>query len=176
MVSDEPWKKLIKNNKETTMKTLTIKQEMIEELDSDESKLEFANSVISMFEDPEPTTNSLTAKALYEGLNVDLPALQISAPFDSKNMWAPEYRRYRMTQAGYVPVCLDSSYDDYEYRYLDDMSDSEVRSFMAEVGRKRCHCKGRRGHLKFLQHVRLACATYCIEADRECCLDNFNVL
>ena len=155
------------------MRTLTIKQNMVEKLDSDESKLEFANTVISMFIEPEPITNSLTAKALAEGLNVNLPALQIGAPFDSKNMWAPEYSRYHITQAGYVPVNLNCSYDDYEYRYLEDMSDSEVRSFIIEVGREMSHSKGRSGHLKFLRYVRLASATYCIEAGRESCFDNF---
>ena len=152
------------------MKTLTIKQKMVEGLDSDESKLEFANTVMSMFVEPEPATSSITAKALYDGLNIDLPALRISAPFDSKNMWAPEYRRYHITQAGYVPVDLDCGYDDYEYRYLEDMSDSEVRSFIVEVGRKISHSTGKRGHHKFLRYIRLASISYCIEADRENCI------
>lgn len=155
------------------MKTLTIKQEMVEGLDSDECKLEFANTVISMFIEPEPTTNSLNAKALYEGLNVDLPELRIGAPFISKNMGAAEVKRYHMTQAGYVPVVLDCAYDDYKYRYLDDMSDIEVRAFFAGVDRSMSHSKGKRDHLKFLRYMRHVCATYCIEANRENCLDNF---
>ena len=40
------------------MKTLTIKQEMVEGLESDERKLEFANTVISMFIEPEPKYDS----------------------------------------------------------------------------------------------------------------------
>lgn len=155
------------------MKTLTINQELVEGLDSDERKLEFANTVISMFIEPKPTTNSLTAKGLYEGLNVDLPALRIGAPFVSKNMGTAEVRRYHMTQAGYVPVVLDCAYDDYEYRYLDEMSDSEVRSFFAGVDRNMSHSKGKRDHLKFLSYMRKVCAIYCIEANRESCLDKF---
>lgn len=155
------------------MKTLTIKKEMVEGLDSDERKLEFANTVISMFIEPETTINSLTAKGLCEGLNVDLPALRIGAAFDSKNMGAAEVRRYHMTQAGYVPVDLDCGYDDYKYRYLDNMSDSEVRTFIASVDRNVRHSTGKRDHLKFLRYIRLACATYCIEANRENCLDKF---
>ena len=155
------------------MKTLTIKQELVEGLDSDERKLEFANTVISMFIEPEPTTNSLTAKGLYEGLNIDLPKLRIGAPFDSKNMGVADVRRYHMTQAGYVPVNLDCGYDDFKYRCLDEMSDSEVRSFSASVDRKICHSTGKRDYLKFLRYMRHACAIYCIEANRENCLNKF---
>ena len=35
------------------MKTLTIKRDIIESLDSDERKLEFANHVIALLSDPE---------------------------------------------------------------------------------------------------------------------------
>lgn len=156
------------------MKTLTIHHDLIDNLDSDASKLEFANTVISMFEDDEPETNSLTAQALYKGLNRDLPALHISAPFKSKNMSAPEVKRYHMTRAGYVPISLDCRYDDYEYRFLDKMTDSEISSFIATVERKISHSKGKRDFMKFLRYIREACAIYCIESDRENCLRNFN--
>jgi hypothetical protein len=38
------------------MKTLTIKRDMIDSLDSDESKLAFANSLIALFSDPTKET------------------------------------------------------------------------------------------------------------------------
>ncbi len=155
------------------MKTVTIKQEIVDGLNTDERKLDFVNALISMFIEPEPATSSLTAKSLHEGLNVDLPALRIGASFDSRNMGTAEVRRYHMTQGGYVPVCLDCGYDDYEYRYLDDMSDNEVRSFLADVDRNISHSKGKRDHLKFLRYLHKACSIYCIEENRENCLDNF---
>jgi len=155
------------------MKTLTIKQDMVEELDSDESKLRFANDVISMLAEHEPTITSVTVESLRKGLNADLPPLRIGVKFDSNNMGVTEVRRYQMMQSGYVPVSLHCGYKDYEYRRLDDMSDSEIRSFIEVVNREISHSKGKRGHLKFLRYLRLACGTYCIEADRENCLNRF---
>ena len=52
------------------MKTLTIKREMMEPLDSDESKLDFANSVIALFADHE-AERGMVSEELQDGLNVD---------------------------------------------------------------------------------------------------------
>lgn len=152
------------------MRTLTINHEMIDALDTDAAKLEFANNVISMFKDAEPETKSLNAQALYKGLNRDLPSLRIGVSFDTKNMGAAEVKRYHMVRSGYVPLSLDCRYEDYEYRFLDNMSDSEVRSFIAALCRKISHCKNKRDYRNFLWYMRRACSVYCIEKNREDCL------
>jgi len=155
------------------MKTLTIKQEMVDELDSDENKLRFANDIISVFTEHEPITSSDTVEALRDGLNVDLPPLQIRAEFDSKNMGVTEIRRYHLAQSGYVPVSLDCGYKDYKYRRLDNMSDSELRSFFLMVEAKMSRSKGKRAFLKFLRYLHFACSIYCIEAGHENCLTDY---
>lgn len=152
------------------MKTLTIMRDTIDLLGSDESKLEFANSVISLFTDSE-STDSTTNYRLQNGLNVDIPEPLDGAPlFDSKNMAASQFKRFSMVRAGYVPATLDCGYEDYSYLKLKDMSDNELIKYLKYVELKILHSKGKREHLKFLNYIRLSSKIYCINADRDSCL------
>jgi hypothetical protein len=136
------------------MQTLTIKQDSIKSLDSDESKLDFANSVIELLSDPKKSSSSEINEALSEGLNVDLPEPMEGAPdFDSSNMIAPEYKRYSRLKAGYVPKRLYCSYAEYEYKHLSELSQSEFDDKWKSVGVKIEHSKGQRDHVKFLEYL-----------------------
>ena len=143
------------------MKTLTIKQDSIKSLDSDESKLEFANSVITLLSDPKKISNSEIDKALSNGLNSDLPEPMDGAPdFDSSNMIAPEYKRYSMLRAGFVPAGdkgLDCSYSEYEYKHLSDLSESQFESQWKSAVSKIKQSKGKRDLVKFLEYL---CSIY----------------
>ena len=136
------------------MKTLTIKREMVESLDSDESKLDFANTIKSMFIEPEPSTNSPTAKALHDGLNVDLPEPLAGSPeFDSSNMAAAEHKRFSMVRAGYFPVSLNCGYADYEYKHHHDFSRDEMIDMFCDVGSKKSRSKSKRDFIVFLDYI-----------------------
>lgn len=140
------------------MKTLTIKQDIIDSLGSDESKLEFANSVIALLSDSEdPQQSSQNGEALSQGLNSDLPEPMKGAPdFDSGNMDAPEFRRYSLLMAGYVPAGkngLNCSYSDYEYRQLSDMTEHEIESLWNMAAAKIKQSRGKRDYVKFLNYL-----------------------
>lgn len=145
------------------MKTLTIEHSMVETLDSDDSKLEFINSIITLLTDGKTANNSLS-----NGLNVDLPEPLDGAPvFDSKNMGVTEVRRFYMLQAGHVPVSLDCGYADYKYKDIRDMSDDELFRYLICVNKKIKSTKDKRNFLNFLNHIQLTIKTYCINTDRE---------
>jgi hypothetical protein len=139
------------------MKTLTIKRDIIDSLDTDESKLEFANSVIALLSDPKKSSSGKIDEALSSGLNSDLPEPMAGAPdFDSSNMSAPEFRRYSLLRAGYVPAGgkrLDCGYSEYEYKHLSDLSERKFESFWKEAGAMIKQSKGKRDHVKFLQYL-----------------------
>jgi hypothetical protein len=139
------------------LKTLTIKQDMIDSLDSDKKKLEFANSVINLFSDSKTTTGSRLDQELFNGLNPDIPKPMDGAPdFDSDNMSAPEFRRYSLLRAGYVPAGskgLNCGYSDYEYKHLSTLSKPEFDDLWRSVGIRVKQSKGKRDYLKFLKYV-----------------------
>ena len=139
------------------MKTLTIKRGIIDSLDSDESKLEFANSVIAMLSDPQKPSSGKIDEVLSSGLNSDLPEPMVGAPdFDSSNMGAAEYKRYSMVRAGYVPAGgkgLNCSYDKYEYKHLSELSEIEFDSHWNSAISKIKQSKGKKGYVKFLEYL-----------------------
>lgn len=135
------------------MKTLTIKCEMVDSLDSDESKLDFANSVITLLTDRQ-TVKSTTEEILTKGLNDDLPEpLEGSPEFDSSNMAAAEYKRFSMVRAGNFPVNLNCGYADYRYKHRDEFSEDELAEMFSEVGLKMYRSKGKRDFLVFLGYI-----------------------
>ena len=136
------------------MKTLTIKHEMVESLDSEESKLKFVDTLKSMFQEPEPSTNSGTTKASYDGLNVDLPEpLPGSPEFDSSNMAAAEYKRFSMVRAGFFPVTLNCGYADYAYKHHEDFSRDEMIDMFCDVSSKKSRGKGKRDFIVFFDYI-----------------------
>ena len=139
------------------MKTLTIKQESIDSLDSYKSKLEFANSIIILLSNSEQTLNSEIDESLSDGLNSDLPEPMAGAPaFDYSNMGAAEYKRYSMVRAGYVPAGgkgLNCSYDKYEYKHLSELSEIEFESHWNSAVSKIKQSKGKKGYVKFLEYL-----------------------
>ena len=154
------------------MKMLTIKQELVEGLDSDKSKIEFADTVKLMFENPKLTTSGITYQTLRKRLNTNnFPRLHLGVvPIGTRGMSAATLMRYEFSKVGYVPVSFDCSYDDYEYEFLCDMTDSQVISFLVVVNKEKTNIKGRRGYMKYLRYLHLVCFAYCIEEDRENCL------
>ena len=134
------------------MKTLTIKQDIIDSLDSDKKKLEFANSIIDLLSDSKKTTGSR-----FDGLIPDIPKPMDGAPdFDSENMSASEFRRYSLLRAGYVPAGskgLNCGYSDYEYKHLSTLSKPEFDGLWQSVGIRVKQSKGKRDYLKFLKYV-----------------------
>ena len=139
------------------MKTLTIKRDIIDSLDSDESKLAFANSVIAALSDPKKSPSGTVAEALTEGFNSDLPEPMDGAPdFDSSNMAAAEYKRYSMVRAGYVPAAgksLYCGYSEYEYKHLSELSEIEFDSHWESAISKIKHSKGKKDYIKFLEYL-----------------------
>jgi hypothetical protein len=139
------------------LKTLTIKQDIIDKLDSDKSKLEFANSVITLMSGSGQTLSNKFDEALGEGLNSDLPEPMDGAPdFDSSNMSAPEVRRYSLLKAGYVPAGrkgLNCGYSGYEYKHLSDLSQLEFDFFRSSVWSNIDESKGKKGYVKFLRYL-----------------------
>ena len=139
------------------MNTLTIKQDIINSLDSDESKLEFANSVIAMLSDPQKPSSGKIDEALSSGLNSDLPEPMVGAPdFDSSNMGAAEYKKYSMVRAGYVPAGgkgLNCGYSEYEYKHVSELSESEFESHWNSALSKSKHTKGKKDYIKFLEYL-----------------------
>ncbi len=135
------------------MKTLTIKSEMVESLDSDESKLDFANSLIALLTDLEAVKKT-TSESLQDGLNVDLPEPMDGAPeFDSSNMVAPEFKRFSMVQAGFFPVRFDCGYAAYTYKHRDDFSDEDLLELYSDISTKIRRSKGRKDFLVFLNYI-----------------------
>lgn len=139
------------------MKTLTIKQDIIDSLDSDKKKLEFANSIIDLLSDSEKTTGSKHDEILLNGLNAEIPIPMDGAPdFDSDNMSAPEFRRYSLLRAGYVPAGirgLDCSYSDYEYKHLSTFSKFEIDSLWELTISKLQQNWKKRDYSKFLRYL-----------------------
>ncbi len=136
------------------MKTLTIKREMIEALESDESKLDFATAVIEILTVREPITGK-TGRLLQDGLNVDIPKpLESSPEFDSSNMSAAQFKMFSMVRAGFFPVHLNCGYADYKYKHLDDYSDDELADLFCDVSSKIYKSKGKKGFLFFLNYLR----------------------
>jgi len=136
------------------LKTLTIKQADIDSLDSDESKLEFVNSVIALLSGSEKTLNAKLDDELSLGLNPDLPEPMEDAPdFDSNNMCAPEFRRYSFLKAGYVPKSLYCSYSKYAYCHLSDLTYDKIFDLMSSASLKIGQSKGKRDYLKFLTYL-----------------------
>ena len=135
------------------MKTLTIKREMVESLESDESKLDFANFVIASLTDRE-LTNGMTGEIYQEGLNHDLPEpLEGSPEFDSSNMCAAEFKRFSQVRAGFFPVNLDCGYADYRYKHRDDYSEDDLAEKFSDVGSKIWRSKGKKDFLIFLNYM-----------------------
>jgi hypothetical protein len=149
------------------MKTLTIKRDMIDSLDSDESKLAFANSVIALLSDPQKPSSGKIDEALSLGLNSDLPEPMAGAPdFDSSNMAAPEYKRYSMVRAGYVPAGgkgLYCGYSEYEYKHLSELSEIEFESLWSSAAYELTQSKGKRNHAKFLQYLYEICRLFSLQ-------------
>jgi len=144
-------------NKDRTMKTLTIKRDMITSLDSDESKLEFTNQVIALLSDPNKISSGKIDEALIEGLNLDIPEPMRGTPdFDSSNMAAAEYKRYSMVRAGYVPAGgrgLNCSYDEYEYKHLSELSEGEFESHWDSAILKLKQDWKKKDYAKFLKYL-----------------------
>ena len=149
------------------MKTLTIKRDIIDALNSDESKLAFANSVIALFSDPKKSPSGTVAEALTEGFNSDLPEPMEGAPdFDSSNMAAAEYKRYSMVKAGYVPAAgksLYCGYSEYEYKHLSELSEFEFSSLWRSAEYKLTQSKGKRDYAKFLKYLCDICSWFSFE-------------
>ncbi|WDP91090.1 MAG: hypothetical protein HUN04_15860 [Desulfobacter sp.] len=139
------------------MKTLTIKQNMIKSLDSDESKLEFANTVIALISGSEKTVKGEFKHILSKGLNTDIPEPMEGAPdFDSSNMAAPAFRRYSLLKAGYVPAGykgLNCGYSGYDYRHLSTLSESEVNFLWRAAEGKLKQSDGKRDYTNFLKYL-----------------------
>ena len=139
------------------MKTITIKQDIIDSLNSDKSKLEFANSLIALMSDTEQTPDNKIDEKLINGLNSDLPEPMDGAPdFDPNNMSAPEFRRYSMLRGGYVPAGgkgLYCGYSEYEYKHLSELSQLEFDFYRSSVWSKIDESKGKRGYVKFLNYL-----------------------
>ena len=139
------------------MNTLTIKQDIIDSLGSDESKIEFANQVIAALSDPEKISCSKIDEALIEGLNSDLPEPMEGAPdFDSSNIGASGFKMYSMVRAGYVPAGgkgLNCSYDKYEYKHLSELLESEFELHWEYAISKIKHTKGKKDYIKFLEYL-----------------------
>lgn len=134
------------------MKTLTITRVMIESLDSVESKLDFANSVIALLTDCEPP-KGIFGEILQEGFNDDLPEpLEGSPEFDSSNMGAAEYRRFSMVRAGYFPVHLNCGYSDYAYKHRDDYSEEALSDMYSSIYNIIRRSKGKKDFLIFLKY------------------------
>jgi hypothetical protein len=135
------------------MKTLTIKREMVESLDSVESKLEFADVAIALLTDREPT-KGMTGEVLQEGLNDDLPEqIEGSPEFDSSNMGAAEFKRFSMVRAGFFPVHLNCGYADYRYKHWDDYSEDDLADMFSDVGIKGSRNKGKKNFVAFLNYI-----------------------
>lgn len=136
------------------MKTLTIKKADIASLDSDESKLEFVNTVIALLSGSEETLTCMPDGALSMGLNSDLPEPMEGAPdFDSNNMSAPEVRRYSFLRAGYVPKNLNCGYSGYEYLHLRTLSKPRIDLFWRSAGFKLKESKGKSDYVTFLRYL-----------------------
>ena len=136
------------------MKTLTIKREMVESLESDESKLDFANFVIASLTDRE-LTNGMASEIYQEGLNHDLPEpLEGSPEFDSSNMCAAEYKRFSQVRAGYLPMNLKCGYADYTYKHWDAYSHEVLVDHLFNVGYMIRRNKGKKKFLVFLSYIR----------------------
>ena len=146
------------------MKTLTIKRGIIDSLYSDESKLEFANSVIALLSDPQKPSSGKIDEALSSGLNSDLPEPMVGAPdFDSSNMSASGFKMYSMVRAGYVPAGgrgLNCRYSEYEYKHLSELSEIEFDSLWSSAGYKLTQSKGKRDHAKFLKYLCDICSWF----------------
>jgi hypothetical protein len=143
------------------LRTITIKQDIVDSLDSDQQKIEFANSVIGLLSDSIRTTDRQHDEVLINGLNQDIPEPMDGAPeFDSANMSAPEYKRYSLLRAGYVPAggnglfgSLDCPYSDYIYKHLSTLSKSKFDYLRQSVESKIKQSKGKRDYLKFLKYL-----------------------
>lgn len=143
------------------MRTITLKQNIIETLDSDEKKLEFANSVIGLLSDSKTTTDSSIDEVLINGLNTDIPKPMEGAPdFDSDNMSASEFKRYSMVSAGYVPAggngvigSLDCGYSAYKYKQLTTLSRVEIDSLWHAAIEKLKQNWKKRSYAKFLSYL-----------------------
>lgn len=134
------------------MKTLTITREMIESLDSVESKLDFADSVIALITDRKPIMG-MTGEKLLEGLNVDLPEpLEGSPEFDSSNICATEFKRFSWVRAGYFPMHLNCGYSDYTYKHRDDYSEEALLDMSSSIRSKIRQSKGKKDFLVFLDY------------------------
>ena len=134
------------------MKTLTIKRDMVESLDSDESKLDFVNSVIALLTDREPTTG-MPGEIFQEGLNVDIPEpLEGSPEFDSSNMSAAQFKMFSMVRAGYFPVHLHRGYAYYTYKHRDDYSDDALLEMYSNISSKIRKSKSKKNFLVFLKY------------------------
>lgn len=127
---------------------------MVESLESDESKLDFANSVIALLTDREPT-KVMNDDIFQEGLNIDLPEpLEGSPEFDSSKMCAAEYKRFSLVRAGYSPVNLNCGYADYRYKQWDAYSHEDLVELFFNVGSKIRRTKGKKDYLVFLNYIR----------------------
>lgn len=153
------------------MKTVTITQEMVEGLESAESKKKFVNTLKSMFKIPELEKSSFTAKEVLSGLVFGLTDLNIKRCDYPKRLNGLEAERYRIVQAGYVPVDIDCDYSEYKYRCLDCMSDDEIKSFMVKLNKTSFHNKVNSPFMKFVNHMSEVCTGYCVQTKRNCWLD-----
>ena len=152
------------------MKTVKITQEMVEGIESAECRQEFVNALNSMLKDQKPTIDIRTSQALCEGLKVGFPDLRIKVTFDSYKMNETKIIGYNLIEAGYVPVDLDCEYEDYEYRDLDDMSDSEIEAFYEKVERKIYNNMGETDPTIFFQYILDSCTMCCLAAGRGTCV------
>ena len=76
--------------------------------------------------------------------------------FDSSNMAAPEYKRYSMVRAGYVPAGgrgLYCGYSEYQYKHLSELSENEFKSHWDSAVSKIKHTKDKKDYIKFLGYL-----------------------
>ena len=158
------------------MKMLKITHQMVEGLEFAECKQEFINTLKSMLKDHEPTTNSRTTQALGGGLKSGFPDLRIRVTFDTYKLEETEYTEYHLIEEGYFPVDLDCKYEDYEYRYLGDMSDSEITAYYKKVVNKIRNSTGDIDEQIFFQYIREAFIMNCLDAGRHEFLGFFAIL
>lgn len=146
------------------MKTLTIKRDMVENLESDESKLAFANSVIALLTDREQPSGPII-ESLREGLTDNLPEpLDGSPEFDSSNMATAQFMRFSMVRAGFFPVTLNCGYADYKYKHLDDFSRDELIDLFGDVGLKKVRSKGKKDFVVFLEYIQKVLDWYLMQS------------
>ena len=136
------------------MKTLTITREMVESLDSDESKLDFIDSAIALLTDRDAQSGEI-CQGLQKSINVDLPEPLEGAPgFDSSNMSATQIKIFSMVRAGYFPVHLNCGYADYKYKHRDEFSADELIDIYCDVSLKKNRSNGKRDFQVFLDYIR----------------------